>query len=114
MHTTRGTPHVDFDQRIKKRTKKPKSLNMVHVKMAKQNIDSRGCSKMRPQTANSGARVQHQYGSVFPAHLYGCSVTSVSDRFRSWRGYGAAGAEERDTHHCDTSQNKAAAPTKSP
>src|SRR4029077_10442385 len=90
MHTTRRTPHVDFDQRIKKRTKKAKALYMIHVKMAEENIDSRGCSKMRPQTADAGTGIQHQYGSVPPAHLHRCSVTTVSDRLGSWRGYRAA------------------------
>ena len=61
---------MDFDQRIKKRTKKPKSLNMVHVKMAEENIDAREVvAKMRPQ--DGGCR-------YYPA-------SSTNLRFRPFR-----------------------------
>ena len=106
---------MDFDQRVKKRTKKPKSLNMVHVKMAEENVDSRGCSKMRPQAANSGACIQHQDGAVRSrAPATAGSVTSVPD----WSSRALARRMEPRVpkrviaRHCDASQNKCRRPDK--
>src|SRR5262245_63740806 len=101
-----------FDVRIEERREEAEPLDVVHVKMGQEQVDTadRGRERATERT-DAGARVQDDHGAVVTAHLDAGRVAAVARRVRSGRRERSAHAPQRDLHGRAASQKIATAPT---
>lgn len=106
---------MDVDSWIIERTKETKPLDVIHVEMGQENVNSSNLfRKLQAETPDSRTGVQHQEGAIFRSHFDRRGISSITRRLGSWRRDRAAGPKQGNAHQSESSQNMAAAPRNSP
>jgi hypothetical protein len=75
---------MDIDLGVIQRTKETQSLNVVHMKMRQEDIDTAGFRwELCSETADTGTGIENQYRTVISAHLDSRGVSAISARLNS-------------------------------
>ena len=79
---------MDLTTRIEERAEEPKALQVVEMKVAEQNVDSR-CTIVGhrdSERTHACACVEHQQLIVVSTYLYAGGVAAISERVGAGRG----------------------------
>src|ERR1043166_2249004 len=99
-----------FHSRIVQRPEKTEALDVVHVQMGEQQIDStQFAGQFATEQSNARTGIEHQHRALVPFDLYARSGPAIAGGIGAGGRQGTTGAPERHLHP-STSQKIATAP----